>query len=575
MLKRDLTDMLEELLLCYDEEKKLIYHDLPEWTPEQGGGYHTRLGGRVHRLLYTANFINLVYFLNREDCMKKAENAIWALLDTQDMDTSSVTYGLWAYYYEEPLNKMIAPDFNQASFIPNQLLYVLKRCPDCVKAETKDRMLTSLRAAIACLLRRNVSPDYTNISLMSSVTLVVGAEILKDDALLQEGKKRFKQAYDYNMFCGNFNEFNSPCYTVLAIVELERMLYFAEDADCLRWAAELNKIGWRTILEHYDENREQLAPPHSRAYSDFMEIDLLPRMFYVGSDGQFGALGKSKECFDGLPIKLPRELYDYLLHPRLPRFVRDTIYKENDIRSSDQDTVIVQDLDCPELKSNSYITEAYSIGSFEKTDLWAQRRTNMVYWGDKDSVKCVRLRCFNEDADFCSGMSFSAQYNNCILSVCGFATDHGSFHYILDKEKDGILKSGKLFFRFEISGSTEAVKIKQDGNMFIIHDDNTDIYINIAAAKFNGENMNYRISDQGIEIVCFEGAREIDFNKLKDSYMVFTMSVNEKMRETAVFFSNETLMAHSKCKGHELKLEMPGRPKKFIDLLKESKVTYE
>lgn len=573
-LQHDLNDNLEAYLCRYDEEKSLIYCELPKWNPDLGGGYHSRLDGRVHRLLDTAKFINLVYVLNRRDCMEKAEASITALLQTQDMDKASSTYGLWAYFYEESLRDMLAPDFNMASFTANQLLYVMKKCPHLLKAETVDKLHISLRAAISCLLKRNVSPDYTNISLMTSVTLIVGAEILHDAELLEEGKRRFKQAYEYNMFCGSFSEFNSPDYTVLAITELSRMLYFAEDEDSRRWAAELCKIGWKTILDHYDKEREQLAPPHSRAYDDFLETDLFKRMIYVGTDGKFGEPGQCTSCFDGLPIRFPEAYYDYLVSPKLPRFVQDTFYKENNLRSSDQDTVIVRDLDCPELKSNTYMTKDYSIGSFEKTDLWAQRRTNMIYWGDASSVKSVRLRCIHEDADFCSGMAFSAQYKNCILTACSFATDHGSFHYILDKDKSGVLKSNKLFFRFEINGGAKAAQISQNGNRFVIHDAAADIYIDIAAAKFRGNDMHCCISDKGIEIVCFEGAEEIHFDTLRDSYLVFTMSVNEKTENTEVSFRNGKLLAHSACAGHELRLELPDRPKKYIDLLKESKVAY-
>ena len=86
--------------------------------------------------------------------------------------------------------------------------------------------------------------------------------------------------------------------------------------------------------------------------------------------------------------------------------------------------------------------------------------------------------------------------------------------------------------------------------------------------------MHCCISDKGIEIVCFEGAEEIHFDTLRDSYLVFTMSVNEKTENTEVSFRNGKLLAHSACAGHELRLELPDRPKKYIDLLKESKVAY-
>lgn len=570
MIKIDLALILDEFLSRYNDEKHLVYQDLPEWTPEKGGGYHTRLGGRVHSLFDTAKFINLVYFLGRKDCMEKAENAIWALLDTQDMDPSSRTYGLWAYYYEEDLSHMINPDFNWACFISNQLMYVLKRCPSLIDSATKEKMLKSLKAAAECVIKRNVSPDYTNISMMSAVTLVVSGEILEDNEIFAEGKRRFKKAYEYNSFCGSFSEYNSPTYTFLAIEELARMLLLADDEECIKWAEKLSEIGWKTLIEHYDEKREQLCPPHSRAYFDFMSDSRFPRLLYVASEGKFGYTGENKSCFDGLPARLSENMENLLSNLKTPRFVKDTFYKENSLRAEDEETVIVRDLDCPDLKANSYIDDKFSIGSFEKTDLWAQRRTNMVYWGEKDNVRSLRLRCLYDDTDFCSGMSFSAQHKNCILSACGFATDHGAFHYILDKEKNGILKTDKLFFCFEVAGNTESVHIERNGNSFVVSDGDIKVCIDILAALFDGKEMEIELFGNRIELICHNDGRTVDFSTLDDSYIVFTMTVNDSAPEATVTQSRESVIAKVINNEFELNLQIPKKPEKYLDLLKKS-----
>lgn len=572
MIKKDLALLLDDYFSRYDDEKHLIYQDLPEWTPEKGGGYHTRLGGRVHSLLDTAKFINLVYYLGRKECMKNAEEAIWALLGTQDMNSSSRTYGLWAYYSEENLSQMINPDFNWACFIANQLMYVLKRCPSYIDLSTKEKMLQSLKAAAECVIKRNVSPDYTNISMMSAVTLVVAGEILGENEIFMEGKRRFKKAYEYNSFCGSFSEYNSPTYTFLAIEELARMQLLADDEECLQWAEKLIEIGWKTLLEHYDAKREQLCPPHSRAYFDFMSDSRFPRLIHIASDGKYGYTGNDKSCYEGLPVKISKNLENLLANIQTPRFVKDTFYKENSLRTEDEETVIVRDLDCPDLKANSYIDEKFSVGSFEKTDLWAQRRTNMVYWGEKDNVRSLRLRCLYDNTDFCSGMSFSAQHKNCILSACSFATDHGAFHYILDKEKNGVLKTDKLFFCFEIAGNTESVHIERSGNSFVVCDGDIRIYIDILAALFDGKEMDIRIVNNRIELICHNDGRTVDFNTLDDSYIIFTMTVNDSAPVVAVSQSGESVIVKATNNEIKLNLEIPKKPEKYLDLLKKSKI---
>lgn len=115
-----------------------------------------------------------------------------------------------------------------------------------------------------------VAADYTNISFMSVVTLACAGEMGHMPQLLSGAKIRLKKAYSYNQFSGNFSEFNSPVYTLVAIEELTRLTFLVDDADCRRWAGELLFLAWETTLKHYDRRRYQLCPPHSRAYSDFI-----------------------------------------------------------------------------------------------------------------------------------------------------------------------------------------------------------------------------------------------------------------------------------------------------------------
>ena len=128
-------------------------------------------------------------------------------------------------------------------------------------------------------------------------------------------------------------------------------------------------------------------------------------------------------------------------------------------------------------------------------------------------------------------MVYTRQFENVALSHTGFVTDHGDFHYILDKEINSTLTTKKLWFKFELEGDCTNAKIEQNGNRFTITDKDMVIDLNILSAYFDGEPMEIKLNKEGnyIEAVCFDGEKTVDFAKLSGkTCMVFTMAANSK-----------------------------------------------
>lgn len=174
----------------------------------------------------------------------------------------------------------------------------------------------------------------------------------------------------------------------------------------------------------------------------------------------------------------------------------------------------------------------YSMGAFDKSDLWNQRRTCAVVWKTKERVRSFRLRGINGNYDFCSAVSAADMYKNVIVSAVGFVQDHGNFHYILDKEKSRVVKTNRLSFEFGLSGDCDDVQITQDGNTFIISDDNITIYLTILVWVFDGKKGVIRLNEKEkrIELIGYEGQeKRIDLGNIRESYALFTMSVGEKL----------------------------------------------
>lgn len=147
----------------------------------------------------------------------------------------------------------------------------------------------SIRRAALCSIKRNVGLDYTNIALMSSMTILSAGELLKDCAILQAGKDRLEKLYRYTEFNGSFSEYNSSAYILVALNEIARMRRFFHDPECLAMAEAFNSYAWDCLSNHYNPWINQLAPPQARAYSD-LDKGALAWNVFLGTGGRFGRI---------------------------------------------------------------------------------------------------------------------------------------------------------------------------------------------------------------------------------------------------------------------------------------------
>lgn len=558
------------------------------------GAYHTNYTGLIHHTRDSAEYINKVCYMKKSEYYPEVRAILNKLPEVQDSREGSPTYGLWGYVCEEPIEDMLAPDYNNADFTGKHIAYVLKHCPEALDEESTANAKLCLTRAAQCSITRNVSADYTNISFMSLNT-IIGAGVLCDRPdMFEIGKKRLKTAYDYQKHNGGFSEFNSPTYSPLVVEELSRLLMLTDDADVKKWATELMYMAWEEILTRYDADRRELCPPMMRAYRTSAS-GMIEELLFAGTKGEFGSAenfmkyGEYEPLFVpellSLDVFCPEDLIEKYLRnkPETPRFIEKTFYRKNDIRSEGEDTVIVRNLNSPDLKCFGYMTDDYMMGAFEKTDMWVQRRSSMVSWGKGDTFGAVRIRCFNYDYDYCSGMVYTNQLDNVMLSHTGFATDRGDFHYILDNVIKGRgikseLTTKKLYYAFCLEGTAENAKVIRNGNNFVIDSGDIKVYINIYDAVFNGEPMDivYNEETKQIELICFDEEKTVDFAKISEpTYAVFTMSVNEEAEAPETNEENGFVTSEISVHGKKLTLKSYTTPKSFDEIMEDTKTSRE
>ncbi|MBR4058405.1 MAG: glycoside hydrolase family 88 protein [Lachnospiraceae bacterium] len=526
--KEKMTEILDRELTQFDEKENMVTR-----VEKVNQGYHTKVEGKIHHIKATSVFAVGVLLAQENAHYDKAFSALERICDLQDIRKDSPTFGLWSYYMEEDLEHMIAPDYNWANFVGRDLLAVCILCEDKLPDALKSRLHEAIRNAAECTIRRNVAADYTNISLMGSLTIIAAGELLRDDRIFQIGKRRLEKLCEYTRVTTGFSEYNSSAYVMIAIEEISRMLVFFKEEECRAMAQELNRYAWEMLASHYNTSLAQLTPPQTRAYMD-VDDGRLANLIWLGTEGRYGSSHPEHIGLDAalyLKFHCPEEVLP--LFEEKERFFAHTYYRKNDIRQPGEDVTIIRELDSPDLIAYSYKTSAYSMGAFALCDTWNQRRNVMVVW-DKEKPKTFRLRGIHNGYDFCSGMAYAVQDKNHILGHLGFVTDRGSFHYILDKVKNGVYDVEELNFRFELGGNSADVIVREvknprHGKDFVVEDAFLRISLHIEKWVFDGKDASVYLSEDGRAVILegYKGpAVQLDTNRLGDTYGVFVLSVD-------------------------------------------------
>lgn len=397
--------------------------------------YHTALtGGEVHPTRESLWYA--VALLDTGNDFETAMRIFEKVISLQDTDPASATHGIWPWYLEEPVALMVHPDWNWADFCGVQLLEAMLTHRDCFPRKLAEAMKAAILAAARSIMRRDVTPDYTNIAIMGIFVTLISAELFDLKELREYALSRFRRFRDYTLEQGSFSEYNSPTYLTVTLNELARLRRYAGNQEVQEIASIIYRKAWLEIATHFHAPTCQWAGPHSRSYHTLLPsyIQALIRQATRGdlkTDEVELSLGDHR-----LRHECPKELTEYFAELTETRTVRQTFIK------SEIDTV-----------GTTYLTPDFTIGSINHSDLWNQRRALLAYWGEADCVSYLNLRFLRDGYDFSAAFIFSVQEEGRVLAGITFATDGGDRHISLDPIKDGAIQANDLRLRFELGGS--------------------------------------------------------------------------------------------------------------------------
>ncbi|MGN7764137.1 hypothetical protein [Paenibacillus sp. 22594] len=518
--QRMLIRKMQMLEHRYDPELHLL------WSPFSSPGYHTTL--REAEFIHSTRD-SLSYALGLLDTElpayeQRAFDIIAQVVSLQDTDRSHDTFGIWPWFYEEPLAQMAPPDWNWADFCGSRLVQALSRHGRRFPQSLQMAVAQSIEYACEAIIKRNVGPDYTNIAILGAfVTRIAGEQLGRGD-YAEYGLKRLQKLYDYTMERGAFQEYNSPVYTYIAILELSKLHAETTDDKVRMLSRGLIDLSWRTVAGYYHPATAQWSGPHSRCYQTLIN-DQSKAFLQLATKGRvmffdWEELPYEEEWYKS-GFECPAAFLEAFSVPRTQEIRQ--LYEGNAEDGSGRWAV-------------TYMTPQVSVGSFTTSDLWNQRRPLLAYVDNNGMPAYIQLRCLHDGYDYCSARFKSKQDQGQVLFGIDFITDGGDTHPNLDPT-GGTIEADDLRLRLEIGGHLDGVTAVSTREGAIIRIGETECILTTWFAAFTGHSgaqrdWTWEIQKTAdlllVELILYSGPRRnIDFTALQQAAMVFSLDIQQ------------------------------------------------
>lgn len=499
--------------------------------PFHSPGYHTTLTAEDHPLVHPTHQ-SLLYaagLLNTEapEYVQRACDVIKRVLTLQDRDPTRDTYGIWPWFYEEPLNQMAPPDWNWADFCGKELVIADLLHGHRLPEELREQIRQGVSCACEAIIIRDVGPHYTNIAIMGAFVTLIAGELYGRQDYRDYALQRLEKLKDYTEGLGTFQEFNSPHYSVIAIVELSKIYTYSVNPRAMEIVSGLLDIIWRMSAEHYHPISQQWAGPHSRSYStllndkikSFLQIATDNRLVFFTDDG----LEYDAEWY-GSGSRCPDKYLD--------------LFMRTDTRALEQPYYRNEETGF-EKWAETYITQQYVIGMFRDEIMWNQTRGLVAYFENSGQAAYLQMRCLHDGYDYCSAvLSVKAEQGHLLLGV-RFLTNGGDTHPNLDRIQ-GRVEASDFRLRMEFGGCLDRVSVETDSTKAQVNINGIPLRFDSLYAAFEEaapedgikQGWDWVVTKQGnvygLDLVIYEGQRKtIDFHVLNKAAFLFSLAIGD------------------------------------------------
>lgn len=494
------SKQLAEWDAVYNENLCLVGRKL------KGVGYHTTLpdGAWVHSTTDSLRYALALLKTGEQERMVRAEKVIRKVISLQDQNPENHTYGIWSWFYEEPLEQMSPPDWNWADFCGEVLVEMLKEHSAVLDKALMAEMKTSLTHAARCIIKRDVQPSYTNIAVLGGSVTVAAGELLAEPEFLEYGRKRLEKFVAFTEHHGNFSEYNSPNYSFVVINACNDLIKLVDDPVAKSAGEKIQRFCWENIAKHFHPATGQWAGPHSRMYT---------------------------ELFPPARLEYVRENIPEDLKPRLQK-LPEPAYQMNEC------FIRYKDAKFADVCGTTWFTEQACLSTVNHENMWVQRRVFLGYWMDApDEVAVLRCRFLHDGKDFASAYILNEQRKNKTLTAITFLTDGGDYHVCLDKPKDGCFEASDFRVRFEIAAKDVSGEGSDDGT-FILKSQTHSAVIHPMPWVFDKETVKWELTEEegkiALDGICYSGnPKKFNFAEIGEVVIAAGLELIESGGEAA------------------------------------------
>lgn len=508
--------------------------------------YHTALAGKkAHGLRESMEYAAALLYGEDEKYTERGVAILEKVVDFQDKNPESPTFGLWQYYAEEPFDEMMNPDFNWADFLGKKIIEALYVHRDKLPEHLIEKMNNACRYACESVIRRKEGVQYTNIAFMEALLLISTGELLNEKKYLDYGCEQLGRFIGFYKYQGGFFEYNSPCYTPLITRDVGTFLKLIKNKKAREYAEEINDMCWKMIAEHFRADMLQLSGPHSRAYDNFLNDEFLYDI-ELACEGEVD-FGRDKKY----------TIETFWTKAYCPEKYRK--YFKGEVLPESTEQIIIRGFNHPFFAfaqtATTFHDEKFSLGTFNREEFWNQRRHFIGYIKGETNPYCFRVRCLHDGYDFSSAALHCVQEKSTVLGIVNFSSDRGDKHIGMDKAADAQYESLELIF--EVTGDMNNVTYEHNQSSCYINVNGVNINICVPEVKFGDNIITYKVVKEDNRLVfstiLYEGEkRKIDLPSLDASYACFNVSVNSDVSEAK--FSEDDKYVTAECESFGRKL---------------------
>jgi hypothetical protein len=340
---------------------------------------------------------------------KLAEDILGRVLTKQDLRKDSATYGSFTPYWEDDWAAGQLEDPNYGQFTGIALAGIIdldnrqgRLLPPALRQQIED----AFRHAVEFTIRRDVAPDYINISILSAAVGAAG-----DKLLHIPGARDFAFSKLYwlltRMQPGTTpTEYLAPTYYGLDIGSAYAVKYYADTPELLNAANRVIDYFWQDVASSYDAPAHNLGGPQARSYGDNM-LEYAAGLKY---DLVFALNGN-------YPLSLDTEVGNSWDQAGLFGMATAQIEPRKEFQEPTVPWRTLQVMDRPGMIASQFRKDSFMLGSISAQSVWQQQRNVVAYWSITQPKTDVGYMLDESSLSFGNGYAhfFSTQNQDAVL----------------------------------------------------------------------------------------------------------------------------------------------------------------